>query len=161
MAIKYAEVKIEAVAGMTVDGDVYFSPASLLELAQGLARSAEQKHWGLAVVVAHTACEVATERALTRMLIAARSEAEMEKVKKKFGTYGYSKIQVEEVQKLYRSLTRDDITEWSDWGQFDESIKNRNAIVHDGKDATQQKSRKCLELAVRFFHHLDQQTTGS
>ena len=68
-------------------------------------------------------------------------------------SYGYSKIQSGTAQDLRRSLTGEDITEWSDWGQFQVSIANRNAIIHNGKESSQEESQNCLELAACFIQH--------
>jgi hypothetical protein len=74
--------------------------------------------------------------------------------KKKFGEYGYSKLQVRDVGALYASVTGKKIEDWDHWKEFDESIKRRNAIVHDGKDATRNDAQQTIDTALRFILHI-------
>ena len=80
---------------------------------------------------------------------------EIEKRRRKFGKYGYSKIQDPKVQEFLLLIAGIDIKQWNAWAEFSESVRERNAIVHDGKDTDQESARSTIQLTTRYVKYVE------
>lgn len=123
-------------------------PHLLLNEAQDLIA---RRQFGIAVVVAHMACEVAVERALSATF-ATRSIEYLEKPVRAF-LNGYS-LHNERLRNLYTALTGDAIHDEPFWAQYTESAKRRNHVVHQGRTATEVEAHNSHEVATAFVNHV-------
>src|SRR5207247_5520120 len=85
------------------------------------------REFNIAIVVAHMACEIATEQALSRAY-AARSLAYLEDPVGEF-LNGHN-LANPRIRNLYNALLGDRIEEPSFWQPFVESSQRRNRAVH-------------------------------
>jgi hypothetical protein len=122
----------------------------VLGTARGLL---DRDQFGIAVVVAHMACEVATERRLTEAF-AAKGVPDLEEPVLGFLS-GYS-LANDRNRKLYSALTSDEIAAQSFWAAFKDSASLRNAIIHRGATATRAEAEKSLAAAAAFTRHVQQ-----
>jgi hypothetical protein len=104
--------------------DVITYPQALLIMARKLI---DEGQFGLAVIICHLACEVATERALSQAF-ARRGIADVEDAVEAF-LNGYS-LRNDRNRQLYTALTGDDIAQQPFWPKFTASARRRNDIVH-------------------------------
>jgi predicted RNA-binding Zn-ribbon protein involved in translation (DUF1610 family) len=102
-------------------------PEKLLTTAQGLIATGE---FSIAVIVAHMACEISTERALSRTF-AAKGIAYLADAIDEFLS-GYN-LANQRLLKLYNAVTGDQIQKQSFWEDFLASAKLRNDAVHGAK----------------------------
>jgi len=83
----------------------------------------------LAVVVAHTPCEISTERALS-WLLAGKGLSALEKaVEDLLGGYSLANSRV---QNFYNALSGVEVQKQPFWQAFKESVTRRNRIIHKG-----------------------------
>jgi hypothetical protein len=127
-------------------------PKILLQEADALLT--RQQQYGLSIVVAHTACEVATERAFSRAF-ASRGVPDLEDpVTEFFISYNMGN---DRVRRVYVALTGDlagkTLPAW--WSAFAESVQRRNRIVHRGERASQQEAMKSLNACAAFVDYLN------
>jgi hypothetical protein len=97
----------------------------------GIAERLIPESPGIAIVVAHMACEVATEGALSRAC-ASGGVPDLEDV----------------------ALTRDKVHEQPFWLRFRESAKLRNRIMHGEQTATAAEAERSLAAAKGFLAHV-------
>jgi hypothetical protein len=109
---------------MQVDAVVVTYPQRLLGLAKKLMGDGE---FGIAIVVAHMACEIATERAMSDAF-AAKGVSYLEDPVTEF-LNGYS-LANSRIRKLYTALTGDEVEKASFRQGFKASAVRRNKIVH-------------------------------
>lgn len=145
--VKYAEVKITVDSALSANGTVFAGVESLMNVAEALANVNNEAYCTLSVIVSHTACEVALEKALTKLLRLPDHKQTMELARCVFGKHGYGKIQRQKDRCLYFALTGDIIQEWPRWGEFKKSIDCRNAVVHDGKLVDSSTAKTSLDIA--------------
>lgn len=148
MAVKFGEVSIESVAALCARGDVFQSVASLMTLAQVMCLTSEKAFWSLSVILCHTACEVATEKTIDAL----RQKAGLER-------NGYSKIHRECVQREYERLTGGNVTEWEQFQDWAQTVKVRNAIVHDGMCVDQEPAKECFRLTTGLIARMQSATS--
>jgi hypothetical protein len=98
----------------------------LLSVARSLI---DQGNFGISVIVAHMACEVATEWALSKSF-AARGIQNLEGAMVVF-LNGYN-LANERLRNLYTALTGDNVQDETFWQKFKESAARRNKIMHAG-----------------------------
>jgi hypothetical protein len=137
-------------AGMTL---VPYSE-TLLGKASGLIESGE---FGLATILAHTACEVAAERAMSRA-ITERGIADLEVAI--FKILSNSNLGNERTSKFYEPLTGDKITEQGFWSEFTCSAKRRNGTVHKGQQITKSQAEASYKAASELVAHLAKVATS-
>jgi hypothetical protein len=90
-----------------------------------------RRRFSLAVIVAHTACEIATERRLFELL-AAKGTQYLEDWVRSALSGGYN-LSNDRVRGLYTTLTGDEVQKDQPfWKDFTDSVKRRNDIVHRG-----------------------------
>jgi hypothetical protein len=125
-------------------------PQFLLNLAKNLIG---QGHFSITVVVAHMACEIAAERALSAAFTA-RSISDLQEPVASF-LNGYN-LGNERIRKLYTALTADNIEKTPFWADFVASGKRRNAIIHRGMTVDHASAEKSLTAATALVAHLKQ-----
>lgn len=135
-------------ASVTVDAVVITYPRRLLTLARKLIDDGE---FGIAVVVAHVACEVATERTLTDAF-AARGVSYLEDSVTELLS-GYS-LANDRIRKLYRALTGDQIEQAPFWAKFKASATRRNNVVHSSASVTKADANESHQAATDLVDHM-------
>jgi hypothetical protein len=122
-----------------------------LSISGGHAEKLIPENAGIATVVAHMACEVVTERALSRAF-ASRGVPDLEEPVLGFWN-GYN-LATPRNRNLYVALTGDKIHEQAFWPAFSESAKLRNQIIHAGQAATTAEAERSLTAAQGFVAHV-------
>lgn len=125
-------------------------PQKLLEICEGLINDGQ---YSISVVVAHMACEVATERKLSAAF-ASRGLQYLEDSVLNF-LNGYN-LANDWIRKLYTSLTNDHIEQQPFWQNFCDSASRRNKIIHGGKIIGQVESQISYQAAIDFVSHLNE-----
>lgn len=126
-------------------------PQKLLATCKGFIEDGE---YSISVVVAHMACEVATERALSAAF-ASKGLQYLENPVLNF-VNGYS-LANDRNLKLYTALTGDHIEQRSFWQAFKESATRRNKIIHASSIIDQAEAQSSYQAASDFVSHLGEQ----
>jgi hypothetical protein len=114
---------------MPAQAGVVTYPQRLMNIAQSLID--DEGQFSFAVVVAHTACEIATERSLDEAFVAKGISDRLQDWVKSFN-YGYN-LGSHRIRGLYTALTEDEPQkEHAFWQKFKASVERRNSIVHNG-----------------------------
>lgn len=119
-------VQASGSSSATVQAQVATYPQNLLAVAQSLI---DQGQFSISVIVAHMACEVATERSLSDAF-AATGFKKLEEVVLDF-LNGYN-LANDRIRALYAALTGSDVQNEAFWPKFKDSAKRRNQIMHGG-----------------------------
>jgi hypothetical protein len=128
---------------------IYLSyPEKLLNAAQDLVEKGE---FSIAVVVAHMACEISVERALSRAFKAKGIDYLEQPVDDLLPGYNLAN---ERVRNLYNAVTGDEIQKQSFWQQFKESATRRNKAVHEGRIATKAEAEASFNAASGLVAYL-------
>jgi len=156
--------EVHAAATAVSKGDVTMTvirfQQRILDAARQIAASptADGPTLAAAVVIAHTACEVATERALRR-LIASRNVGPLADAIEDF-VWRYDLCD-KKVRRLWNTLSGDQIQDRPLWDRYQTHIKRRNKAAHsgvaeDGKQMTKKKAEDSIEVAGLFLAHIEQ-----
>jgi hypothetical protein len=113
----------------------------LLTTAQRLIADGE---FSIAVVVAHMACEISAERALSRAFAAKGIGYLEESVEDLLPGYNLAN---DRVRNLYNVVTGNEIEKQSFWQTFKESATRRNKAVHKGKIVTKAEADASFKAA--------------
>jgi len=132
----------------TAEAEVITYPRSLLGVARSLI---DNNHFDIAVVVAHMACEIATERSLSEAYAAKGLQYLEDAVDDLLNGYNLSN---KRNRKLYAALTGDAIEKQPFWSNFCESATRRNQVVHKGKLMTKAEAEESYRAADSFVSHL-------
>jgi hypothetical protein len=150
-----ASATLAGQGGVSPNPDVLTYPQRLLAYARTLIN---QGDYGMAVVVCHTACEIATERRLSEAIVA-RGVEDLRGFLHRPNS-GYS-LSDKRLRKLYTALTRDNIEREPFWGEFIESSDRRHRIVHRGvgvtpgdAEASHKDAEASRKAASLFVAHL-------
>ena len=147
-----AQFKYEAVMSQsqstTLQLDVSVYPRELLSLAKKLIDQGEPS---IAVVVAHTACEVATERKLSEAFAAISLDYVAAWLRDQLNGYNLAN---EKNRKLYVSLTGDDVHLTTFWSKFKKSAERRNNIIHEGLKVDKAAAEESYQAAQDLLLHL-------
>jgi hypothetical protein len=111
----------------------------------------DERQFSLAVVIVHTACEIATERTLSELFAAKGIQYLKDWVSRGLG-YNLSH---DRVRSLYTALTGIEVQkEKPFWPKFKKSVKRRNGIVHRavmvGKAEAEDSYKVASDLLVRL-----------
>lgn len=109
--------------------------------------------YGISVVVAHMACEISVERALSTAF-ALKGLQYLEDPVLDF-LNGYN-LAFERNRKLYTALTGDRIELQTFWSAFKESATRRNKIIHGGSHIVQAEAESSYRAASELISHLKQ-----
>jgi hypothetical protein len=135
-------------ATTTFELSVTSYPQTLLATAKDLL---DRGQFGISIVVAHRACEVATERVLSKAF-AAKSLQYLEEPVLDF-LNGYN-LANERNRKLYVALTGDAIQEQLFWPAFKASATRRNSVIHGGKSIRKAEAEESMSAASALVGHL-------
>jgi hypothetical protein len=110
--------------------------------------------FGVAVVVAHTACEMSAERAISRAL-----------VKREIGyldgwvakALRNNNLASENTASLYNLLTGSNIQTQPFWEDFKNSAQRRNGFVHSGTPVAKPEAEVSLEAARELVAYLNRE----
>ena len=123
-------------------------PQRLLTLSRRLIDDGE---FGIAVVVAHMACEVATERALSEAFANKGISYLEDSVTGFFNGYNLNNDRIRE---LYTALTGDEVEKTSFWEKFKASAKRRNNIIHSALMVAKAEAEESYLAAKDLVAHL-------
>lgn len=119
-------------------------------------------HYGAAVIVAQTACEVVMARAMTKAPAtgaaprnAARTKAAPKKAAKVKSYRSYSPSAAG-VRMRYDTLTGDTLDQHPFWQAYSDMAEHRHAAIHAGVDVPQQHARKDIDAAKQLINHIVQ-----
>lgn len=132
----------------SVTARVITYPERLLTTAKNLIDNDE---FSIAVVVAHIACEISTERAISKAFAAKGLEYLEESVEDLLPGYNLSN---ERVRNIYNALKGDEIQQQSFWQAFKQSATLRNKVIHQGKIATQSEAEVSVKAAGELIAYL-------
>ena len=133
---------------VTVDATVVTYPQNLLSLARALV---DEGRFGIAVIVAHMACEVATERSLTEAFLT-KGVLYLEDALSEF-LNGYN-LANERNRKFYVALTGNDMTTEPFWPAFRQSAKRRNDIMHGSLIVGKTEADESVKAATDLVAYL-------
>lgn len=123
-------------------------PQKLLGVAEWLIEAEEHS---IAVVVAHMACEVATDRTFTEAFKAKGIEYLGEPIE---NLLPGNNLGNDRIRRLYTALTGDEIQQQPFWARFTKSATWRNKISHNGAVYGQAEAEASLAVAKEFVTHL-------
>jgi hypothetical protein len=123
-------------------------PEALLTTAQGLIANGE---FSIAVVVAHMACEISAERALSRAFAAKGIGYLEEAIEDFLPAYNLAN---KRLRNLYNAVTGDEIQKQSFWPAFTESATLRNKAVHEGKIVTKAEAEASFKATSDLVAYL-------
>jgi hypothetical protein len=122
----------------------------LLQLARKLIDDEEQ--FSLAVVVAHTACEVKVERWLYDSF-ARRGLTDLEEAI--LGRIRPYNMDAHRVRDLYNAMSGNVVQDQPFWQDFTTSVKRRNGIVHKGEIVGKPDAEASLDVAWKLVRYLN------
>lgn len=134
----------------TADAYVVTYPEALLRVAKTLIGDGQ---CAIAVVVAHMACEVATERSFSAAFAAKGLQYLEGPVLDLINGYNLAN---DRNRRLYTAVTGDSIEQQAFWASFKESATRRNKVVHEGKIANTVEAEASHAAASAFVRHLKQ-----
>ena len=123
-------------------------PQTLLDTARDLL---QREQVGIAIVVAHMACEVAAERSMAEAF-QGKALAYLEDPILAF-VNGFN-LATPRIQELYSALTGNEIQNDPFWQAFKTSAMLRNRIVHNGKIVARSDGEASLTAAIALVMHL-------
>jgi len=141
----HAKMRATATAELTV----ITYPQTLLATGRDLLK---REQYGIAIVVAHMACEVAAERSLAEAF-KAKSLTHLEDPILAF-VNGFN-LATPRIRELYSALTGDEIQKQPFWPPFTTSAKLRNSIMHNGKIASLSDAESSISAATALVAHLN------
>ena len=133
---------------VSAEATVITYPQKLLALARGLIESGE---FSISVVVAHIACEVATDRTFSEAFKAKDIEYLEEPIEKLLSG---NNLGNDKTRRLYTALTGDSIQNQPFWSRFTSSATRRNKIAHNGAVIDKADAEESLAAAREFVGHL-------
>lgn len=125
-------------------------PQILLATSKGLIDAGQ---FGISVVVAHMACEVSVERALSAAFASKGLQYLEEPVLDFLNGYNLGN---DRNRKLYTALTGDQIEQEGFWADFKASAIRRNHIVHNSSVVGKTEAESSYSAASAFVAHLKQ-----
>jgi hypothetical protein len=141
---------LTASTSVTVQTEVITYPQRLMTMARRLI---DEGQFSFAVVVAHTACEIAIERRLSE-LFAAKGIQYLEDWAG--GVLNSYNLGNERVRGLYTALTGDEVQKQESlWSTFRASVRRRNKIVHKGVMVEKADAEESYKAASDLLAHLN------
>lgn len=136
-------------ATVRAEATVITYPQRLLVLAKALINGGE---FGTAVLVAHVACEIATDRAFTKAL-AAKGLGYLEEP---IGAYFSGTLLTQDRNRdLFNALTGDEIQKKPFWDRIRRSVTRRNGIAQKGVIVSKPDAEESLTAATEFVAYLE------
>jgi DNA-directed RNA polymerase subunit RPC12/RpoP len=143
-----ASVTIRIVASITAHAEVVTYPRNLLNIARSLIDSGQ---YSIAVVVAHMACEIATERSLSEAFEQKGIKYLQDPIYEFLNGYNFAN---DRIRKLYSALTGDQIQLQTFWNKFKESASRRNNIVHGGATVGKAEAEDSFQAVSDLVAHI-------
>ncbi len=136
--------------GSNVTLTVVRYPEILLQTANRLFDNGE---YAVAVVVAHTACEVAVECIISQSLAQSNISQIADPVHKLLNGYSLSNPKV---RSLFDALTgrRVEVDKQNIWEEFRKSAIRRNRAVHAGVQPSRDEAKESLDVAREMVQYL-------
>jgi hypothetical protein len=134
--------------GLPAQRTVVTYPETLLGTARHLF---DEGQYSIAVVVAHMACEIATERSMGEAFRARHISDLEEPIEELLNGYN---LATERIRNLYVTMTEDAIHEQSFWPAFKQSARRRNRIMHAGAIVSKSEADKSLQATSKLVAHL-------
>jgi hypothetical protein len=135
-------------SAMSVAMTVITYPQKLLTLARRLIDDGD---FGMAVVVAHVACEIATDLTLSEAFVAKGIPYLEDAVT---ALYSGNNLANRRIRKLYTALTGDDVATASFWPQFVQSAELRNKLAHSAVTVTKADAEASHKATTDLVAHL-------
>jgi hypothetical protein len=108
----------------------------------------------VAVIMAQTACEIATEAVLNGLLLLHSFSNPVESwIRDRIDSASTFRRGV--LYELYRALSGDNLKGTKLWDELNGPIGIRNAIVHKGDHATEAQAKRYCEIALDLIHHFE------
>jgi len=126
----------------------------LLEVAKAFAAGDAPRHYGPAVVLAQSACEVCTQNTLELLFTEMGIGHLFGPFEEFVATYNLASSDPK-LRKMYTALSGDQIAETPFWAQLVELPKKRNRIAHHGEDVSKEEAQRLCEAAESLLNHLD------
>jgi hypothetical protein len=142
------ESSMTASSSASVQATVITYPQKLLTLARRLIDEGE---YAIAVVVAHIACEIATERTLSEAFVGKGAAFLEDAVTDLLSGYNLGNGRI---RKLYTALTGDQVEKATFWQKFKESTQRRNNIAHSAVAVTKAEAEDSFMAAKDLVAHL-------
>ena len=142
------EISLAVSSSVAAEATVITYPQKLLTLAQRLIDDGE---FGIAVVVAHMACEIATERTLSEAFIAKGIPYLEDSVTDLLSGYNLANPRI---RKLYTALTGDEVENATFWQKFKQSAERRNKMAHTAITVTEAEAKESHTAAKDLVAHL-------
>jgi hypothetical protein len=120
----------------------------LLDLARSMI---DQGQFNISIVVAHMACELATEASLSNAFASKRIKYLQASVTGFLNGYNLAN---ERIRRLYTALTGDAVQNTPFWKSFTQSAKRRNNIIHRGMIVQKSDAENSYKAANEFLVHL-------
>lgn len=133
---------------LTAQVELITYPQNLLNFARRLI---DEGQFSIAVVVAHMACEIATERSLSESFNRKGLKYLEEPIYEFLNGYNLAN---DKIRKLYTALTGDEIQKQPFWEKFKNSARCRNHIVHEGITVKKAEAENSFEAARDLITHL-------
>jgi hypothetical protein len=123
-------------------------PRVLMNVARSLI---DQNQFSIAVVVAHMACEVATEQRLSEAFTTKGLQYLKDSVIEFLNGYSLAN---DRIRKLYVTLTGDEVHNAGLWSKFKESATRRNKIMHEGLTVDKAAAEESYKATNDLLIHL-------
>jgi hypothetical protein len=131
----------------TVQAEVVTYPQNLLSLARTLI---DEGRFDIAVIVAHMACEIATERSMSEAFVTKGQYLETS-VDELLNGYNLAN---DRVRKLYTALAGDEVHTEAFWQKFKDSARRRNNIIHGGTLVGKAEAEESYKATAALVAHL-------
>lgn len=143
-----ASTGVYTLTGHDVDLIYVSYPEKLLTAAQNLIEKGE---FSIAVVVAHMACEISVERAISRAFKAKGIDYLEQPIEDLLPSYNLAN---DRVRSLYNAATGGEIQKQPFWQQFKDSATRRNKAVHEGNIAIKAEAEASFNAASSLVAYL-------
>ena len=126
------------------------------EVLLKMAESAlDRKESALAIILAHAACEIFTERTFKLVFSFKKVECLYNYVIDP--VWEYNNLKAKKARDLYMVMTGDNITKDTKfWKGFLNHVDRRNRIAHKGETATRLEAEESCRIVKEFIRHVDQ-----
>jgi hypothetical protein len=148
----YVHAMMSATATMTATAVLIKYPQTLIGEAEKFSKASE---YGVSVIIAHTAAEIATERALMEITQAKGLPAVAEILTDLFRPFGITTNK--KVRNFYSAISGDNrIAQSSFWSDLKTSDELRNTIIHRGSKATKEEAERAIRSTTELIKYLNQ-----
>lgn len=136
------------ISGSEIQYEYKTYPEALLEETERLI---DEGRFNLAIIVCHMACEVATERAFSKIFEEKNINYLKEAIMDMLSGFNLGN---NKIRRLYTALTGDEIQKENFWQKFKKSTTRRNEIVHRGKIFEKSEAEESFEATSELINHL-------